>query len=55
MKASLFYTARYMGPAPRDIWPLSGQTCPGLEAHRWAVADLLNGGWCRITPRSWMG
>jgi alkanesulfonate monooxygenase SsuD/methylene tetrahydromethanopterin reductase-like flavin-dependent oxidoreductase (luciferase family) len=24
MKASLFCTARYMGPAPHDIWPLSG-------------------------------
>jgi alkanesulfonate monooxygenase SsuD/methylene tetrahydromethanopterin reductase-like flavin-dependent oxidoreductase (luciferase family) len=25
MKASLFCTARYMGPAPHDIWPLSGE------------------------------
>jgi hypothetical protein len=24
MKASLFCTARYMGAAPHDIWPLSG-------------------------------
>jgi hypothetical protein len=25
MKASLFCTARYMGAAPHDIWPLSGE------------------------------
>jgi alkanesulfonate monooxygenase SsuD/methylene tetrahydromethanopterin reductase-like flavin-dependent oxidoreductase (luciferase family) len=26
MKASLFCSARYMGPAPHDIWPLAGDT-----------------------------
>jgi alkanesulfonate monooxygenase SsuD/methylene tetrahydromethanopterin reductase-like flavin-dependent oxidoreductase (luciferase family) len=25
MKASLFCTARYVGPAPHDVWPLSGE------------------------------
>src|ERR1700739_5068834 len=25
MKASLFCAARYMGAAPHDIWPLSGE------------------------------
>jgi alkanesulfonate monooxygenase SsuD/methylene tetrahydromethanopterin reductase-like flavin-dependent oxidoreductase (luciferase family) len=25
MKASLFCTARYLGAAPHDIWPLSGE------------------------------
>jgi alkanesulfonate monooxygenase SsuD/methylene tetrahydromethanopterin reductase-like flavin-dependent oxidoreductase (luciferase family) len=34
MKASLFCTARYMGAAPHDIWPLSGEYYSGDAAVR---------------------
>ena len=34
MKASLFCTARYMGTAPHDIWPLSGEYYSGEAAVR---------------------
>jgi hypothetical protein len=32
MKVSLFCTARYMGVAPHDIWPLSGEYYSGDAA-----------------------
>ena len=34
MKASLFCTARYMGAAPHDMWPLSGEYYSGDAAVR---------------------
>ena len=34
MKASLFCAARYMGAAPHDIWPLSGEYYSGDAAVR---------------------
>lgn len=34
MKASLFCTARYLGMAPHDIWPLSGEYYSGDAAVR---------------------
>jgi alkanesulfonate monooxygenase SsuD/methylene tetrahydromethanopterin reductase-like flavin-dependent oxidoreductase (luciferase family) len=34
MKASLFCSTRYMGPAPHDIWPLGGDCYSGEEAVR---------------------
>jgi hypothetical protein len=34
MKASLFCTARYIGTAPHDIWPLSGEYYSGDVAVR---------------------
>jgi alkanesulfonate monooxygenase SsuD/methylene tetrahydromethanopterin reductase-like flavin-dependent oxidoreductase (luciferase family) len=34
MKASLFCNAQYMGPAPRDVWPLPGKYYSGEEAVR---------------------
>jgi hypothetical protein len=36
MKASLFCTVRYMGAAPHEIWPLSGEHYSGDAA----AADL---------------
>ena len=34
MKASLFCNAQYLGPAPHDVWPLSGQYFSGEVAVR---------------------
>lgn len=36
MKASLFCSARYMGPAPHDIWPLAGNAF----SAEWAVKSM---------------
>jgi alkanesulfonate monooxygenase SsuD/methylene tetrahydromethanopterin reductase-like flavin-dependent oxidoreductase (luciferase family) len=40
MKASLFCTARYMGPAPHDIWPLAGDAFSADVALRSMATTL---------------
>ena len=59
MKASLFCAARYMGSAPHDVWPLSGEYYSGDAAVRsmqttfdqFRCADEFGFDWVTVAER----
>jgi len=63
MKASLFCAARYMGAAPHDIWPLSGEYYSGDAAVRsmqttfdqFRCADEFGFDWVTVAEHHYSG
>ena len=63
MKASLFCTARYMGPSPQGVWPLAGEYCaPDLAARsmqttldQFRCADTFGFDWVTVAEHHYSG
>jgi len=63
MKASLFCAARYMGAAPHDIWPLSGEYYSSDAAvrsmqttfNRFRCADKFRFDWVTVAEHHYSG
>jgi alkanesulfonate monooxygenase SsuD/methylene tetrahydromethanopterin reductase-like flavin-dependent oxidoreductase (luciferase family) len=63
MKASLFCTARYMGPTPQGVWPLAGAYCSPETAARsmqttldqFRCADEFGFDWVTVAEHHYSG